>query len=275
MVTQVIVNDNTKSSLRYLKDVPAFANGKTYEFKPYINIVVGPNGSGKSTLLKLISDFMLCNHSMCSKAPNDAMSAIHELRFFDSSRAIDGDMFCDGVDIKSDYAGICFRYKPISEYTEADTNKCVENMALFVDGKRSSVGQQSLSALKALFHTMFAGKHDVNFPHEQMKRLFEKSNDLWQKNFNQYVDYIKRNTVKMYPDDFQYTVLLDEPDRNLDIDNVMELYPVLSTKKEMTQIIAVIHNPILIYKLSKVAHINFIEMEEGYVDKIKKFVEGA
>lgn len=275
MVTQVIVNDNTKSSLRYLKDVPAFANGKTYEFKPYINIIVGPNGSGKSTLLKLISNFMLCDNSMCSKAPVDTRSAMLELKYFDSTRVLDGDMFCDGVDIKSDYAGICFRYKPVSEYTQADTNKCVENFSLFMDGQSSSIGQQSVRALQALFHTMFSGKNDVNFPHKQMQRLFENMNELWQKNFNAYVDYIKRNRVEIKEEDFQYTVLLDEPDRNLDIDNVMELYPVLSTEKEMTQIIAVIHNPILIYKLSKVAHINFIEMEEGYVDKIKKFVEGA
>lgn len=275
MVTEVIVNDNTRSSLKYLSEVPAFANGKSYKFKPYINIIVGPNGSGKSTLLKLISDFMLCNHSMYSKAPNDIKEAMTELKFFDAVRMIEGDMFRDGVDIKSDYAGICFRYKPISEYNETDTNKCVENLSLYMDGKKSSIGQQTLRALQALFHTMFNSNRDVNFPHEQLGRLFDSANDLWKNNYNKYVDYIRKNRVKIKEEDFQYTVLLDEPDRNLDIKNVMELYPVLSTEKEMTQIIAVIHNPILIYKLSKLDYINFIEMEEGYIDKIKKFVEGA
>ena len=38
----------------------------------------------------------------------------------------------------------------------------------------------------------------------------------------------------------------------------------------MTQLICVIHNPILIYKLSKLNYINWIELSEGYLDKIKE-----
>ena len=37
----------------------------------------------------------------------------------------------------------------------------------------------------------------------------------------------------------------------------------------MTQLICVIHNPILIYKLSKLKYINFIELTEGYLEEIK------
>ena len=37
----------------------------------------------------------------------------------------------------------------------------------------------------------------------------------------------------------------------------------------MTQLICVIHNPILIYKLSQLDYINFIEMTNGYLDDIK------
>ena len=37
----------------------------------------------------------------------------------------------------------------------------------------------------------------------------------------------------------------------------------------MTQLICAIHNPILIYKLSKLEHINFIEMTAGYLKEIK------
>ena len=38
----------------------------------------------------------------------------------------------------------------------------------------------------------------------------------------------------------------------------------------MTQLICVIHNPILIYKLSKLDYINFIELTEGYLNEIKE-----
>lgn len=61
-------------------------------------------------------------------------------------------------------------------------------------------------------------------------------------------------------------------DRNLDINNIMDLYKVLSFHKPQTQIIAVIHNPALIYKLSKLDCVNFIEMTKGYLKKITGFM---
>lgn len=42
--------------------------------------------------------------------------------------------------------------------------------------------------------------------------------------------------------------------------------------KPQTQIIAVIHNPALIYKLSKLDCVNFIEMTKGYLKKITGFM---
>lgn len=41
---------------------------------------------------------------------------------------------------------------------------------------------------------------------------------------------------------------------------------------ESTQIIAIVHNPALIYKLSKLDCVNFIEMTEGYLNKTCTFV---
>ena len=61
---------------------------------------------------------------------------------------------------------------------------------------------------------------------------------------------------------------MDEPDRNLDIDNIDEVVGVLGTPKEMTQIIAAVHNPLIIGQLSKKSYINFIEMTPDYVSKV-------
>lgn len=78
--------------------------------------------------------------------------------------------------------------------------------------------------------------------------------------------------ARLYIITFEYTILMDEPDRNLDIDNIMDLYNVLSFHKPQTQIIAVIYNPALIYKLSKLDHVNFIEMTKGYLKKVVSFM---
>ena len=51
--------------------------------------------------------------------------------------------------------------------------------------------------------------------------------------------------------------------------NNNENLPIRYSYKLMTQLICVIHNPILIYKLSKLEHINFIELTEGYLEEIK------
>ena len=51
--------------------------------------------------------------------------------------------------------------------------------------------------------------------------------------------------------------------------NNNENLPIRYSYKLITQLICVIHNPILIYKLSKLKHINFIELTEGYLKEIK------
>lgn len=57
--------------------------------------------------------------------------------------------------------------------------------------------------------------------------------------------------------------------RSDSLDNIEQVKGILSFHKEHTQMIAVVHNPLLIYALSKVEHIHFIELTKGYVKKVK------
>lgn len=68
MTTKVIINDNTQTPLSHLHKLDAFKNGKEYEFKPGINIIIGRNGCGKSTLMNLIALYTLCYKKECDKA---------------------------------------------------------------------------------------------------------------------------------------------------------------------------------------------------------------
>lgn len=61
-------------------------------------------------------------------------------------------------------------------------------------------------------------------------------------------------------------------DKFVDMPKCMADKKVLSFHKPQTQIIAVIHNPALIYKLSKLDCVNFIEMTKGYLKKITGFM---
>ena len=52
MIEKIVIRDNKKSPVRYLPEIPLFKNGKVFEFKPGVNVIVGKNGCGKTTLMK-------------------------------------------------------------------------------------------------------------------------------------------------------------------------------------------------------------------------------
>lgn len=66
--------------------------------------------------------------------------------------------------------------------------------------------------------------------------------------------------------------MIDEPDSSLDLGHIEELYKMFKFHKEQTQIIMVLHNPILIAALSKIPEVNFIEMSDGYLYKVKHII---
>lgn len=73
MITSVKIKDNTKTPFEYVSGIEAFENGREFIFKPGVNVIIGKNGSGKSTLLNIISMYMLCEKSMCSEMPIEAL----------------------------------------------------------------------------------------------------------------------------------------------------------------------------------------------------------
>ena len=109
----------------------------------------------------------------------------------------------------------------------------------------------------------FSGKASLSFP---------KLRDWRKERYAAYIDYVKEHRIKPTEEEKEITILMDEPDRNLSLDNIKEIQGILSFHKPQTQLIAVIHNPLLIYNLSKIEDTNIIEMTEGYVHKVKSII---
>lgn len=147
----------------------------------------------------------------------------------------------------------------------------INNLSLYMNGASRSSGEKNLHAMNSLFDFVF-NQDEYAFPIQKLMEFKKKSNEFWANRIDNLLKYYKDNHVVLMEKDFEYTILMDEPDRNLDIDNIMDLYKVLSFHKPQTQIIAVIHNPALIYKLSKLDCVNFIEMTKGYLKKITGFM---
>ena len=275
MITKVQITDNSKLPLKYAKELDAFKNGKTYNFKGGVNVIIGKNGSGKTTLMKMIAMYMLCNDSLCSQLPNFAnYGTLRMNSLFEDNK----EELLDGIKITADYAGVVYNCLPHQEMNNKDILDNATNFGYYLSNRGASTGEAIVNSVGQLFKFAFKNKN-IQFPLKELKDLADKKqcNDFWGERFANLLKYYKDNANRLITqEDFEYTFLLDEPDRNLDITNIDSVYQVLSYRKEMTQLIAVIHNPILIYKLSSIRgknKVNFIELTNGYLNDIKNVFE--
>lgn len=165
MITSVKIKDNTKTPFEYVSDIEAFENGREFIFKPGVNVIIGKNGSGKSTLLNIISMYALCEKSMCSEMPTEALDFPP---IFD-----DDDKVFDGIDISSDYAGKVFRLLPSAEMNRDSVLKNISNLDLYVNNIRRSYGEKVVLSLESLFNLMF-GQKDYTFPIQDLVEYKKK-----------------------------------------------------------------------------------------------------
>lgn len=251
MVYKVVIKDNKKSPIRYLPDLDNFQNGKEFIFKPGVNVIVGENGCGKTTLMNLIKKYLLVDFNDCGKG-------MYRSNFNSLYDGLAQTSFLDGVDVYADYQKNTFRLSHAGEKENNQALKTFEDFGTMFNQKHSSTGESVLVAINSLFSYMFGKKAKLTYDYSQ----FKESDPL-------YWEYIK---IHQQEGSDEWTILMDEPDRNLDIENIDQIKGILSFHKPQTQMIAVVHNPLLICSLSKKKNINIIEMTEGYVDKVKKLV---
>jgi hypothetical protein len=208
-------------------------------------------------MLNIIRDYLMIDGERCGAGLfNGNIDKVLNGTFFDEVRAMK-----DGVEIYADYELNTFNYTP---FESRDNRVFLERgryseIMLKMDSNSMSKGQQTTFALSTLFQKIFGKNAVLKFDYKSVFGRYES-----------YMEYIEKHKIE---NNKVWTILMDEPDSSVDIDHIIELYNILSYKKEHTQIICVIHNPFLIAKLADVKDVNMIEMSRGYVRKIKKEVE--
>ena len=251
MIESLKITDFSDLPLPYVGDIEFFKDKKEIVFDKNINIIVGANGSGKSTLIKLLALYTLCPESTYS-----VQGATAKLdKRFDDMMSSEGGVF-DGAEVKADYTKKTFHLIGADDIHD----ELIENMVQLkkkVSKAMSSTGESGIYSINSLWDEMF-GMKDYSFPPCNME---------WQYPLRQ---YYKRNSIGH---DNIFTVLMDEPDKGLDIENVMQLHGIINAKREDTQLIISLHNPALIYKLYMQHDFKFIETSKGYLFKIVKFFE--
>lgn len=257
MIESVEIVDNTNTPIGYLPELENFRNGTKFEFKPGVNIIIGENGSGKTTLMNLIRAYLMVNvRTIGSGMFNTVLGKCHR-------GGLDSEGFTGGVIVKADYGRQVFNYTKIDSGIDVDVTASDEAI-----GFGEVLSQHMLSTGQSN-NSMLAGMFDVAFSLPKSKLRFDYRTVMDYYGYKDRMKYIEDNTIE----GDEYTFLIDEPDASIDINGIMDLYSIFSFHKDECQIIAVLHNPLLISSLSRLDNVNFIEMSAGYRSKVDVSVD--
>lgn len=262
MIEKIIITDRKNLWLPYMSEVLHEAE---YNFTSGVNIIVGENGCGKSTLFKAIYDYMLANNGIYSSVPDRRL-------LFPRSKILDNQI-PNGMKVKADYKSRLYR---LISFQDTCANEKIfdhdANLEMFATLQHTSKGEECHHGFYKMLDIMFRVGKEYDF----IQELTDKKKQLGNNNdgfCDKYIQYYKENQI---PWNGKVTMLLDEPDNNLDVINLKHLYDMLTFEHPEIQVIAIIHNIALIKKLLEAKDkgtidINFIEMTPDYLKMVKDF----
>ena len=265
---------------------------KTFTFHPTkINVLFGPNGSGKSTIIKELANYCLCgNRDAC-----DGFTNPYHLE----PLYINGSIF----DESSKYTLSNYRKSLSLNGKRNDVSVVWDGGAVFnenINGRRTTgsvgdlVGGLFSSGLDEFIY--LANRSKISLGQNTMY-LIQKLTEICE-NIPTLSDF--ENQVKKHNDNGPWyktgclalkhinkhhkagatmTLLLDEMDKSLDIENTLLLYrdflPALQQKYGI-QIILVSHSPIMLTNIIQDSpNYNFISIDKKYTKQMKELFKGV
>jgi hypothetical protein len=279
----------TDSAFGYETHLPSL-QGKTYEFKQGLNVIVGKNGCGKTALLNVIRKLTFCDGTYSSDfVRGHGEYMLHRKNNYECG-------YWQDAKLVGDYTYSVWNLRKNEDVAEYDWCSSSENLAQRFGEKDLSAGQQVYrSLLMMMAYMMFGyentseqkvenGKDARDFKkcaldviereYERQKKTSRGKGDGWHDMFEAMRDYYAENSVEGFKG---ITMLLDEPDKGMDVFNVKEMYDFLvhhgDFEKNGMQVICVLHNIGMIHRLKALGTANFIEMSDGYIDEVEKFFD--
>ena len=262
--------------------------GKTFEFKPGLNVIVGRNGSGKTALLNVIRHLTFCDELFSSSiADKREYWELHTQNSYDKG-------FWHLVDLRADYRLCTFNLRKSSDFHSSDFASSTDNFLQTMNGFKRSEGENVLDSLVMMAAYSNHGdkwtqRHRKGYkkpkkdeyghlPHHYFDRQVlcyikvkaaKEKGGYWGTMWNHLLDYYSKNDDKTLENGLTY--LMDEPDKGMDIYNVNMLYNWIGKGEGNIQDIVVLHNIGLIHRIFNERKANFIELSEGYLDDVENF----
>jgi len=251
MITELRITDRENTPIKWWTKVKGLQRRKVFRFEPGLNLIVGPNGSGKSSILKALATLTHCHQGGVPKVTNESIQVFHRRWNKKTEKKV-----LDGMEIVTDGQPVHF-FDP-----EATPGLMAGGTAFDYDfgmvGIQDMFGPQSSSSGQAVLMRMgrilMAAKDlPAGAVVEEAARVY-KDEELWE---------VAKRGLEGTIEKGQRTVLLDEPDRSLDLLNQVTVWAALHRWMPHIQIIVASHNPLAFGR--KRAH--YIETVKGYTEE--------
>lgn len=241
MIAALHIDDPTRTIIPWWSKVTALQGVTTWHFTPGLNILWGPNGSGKTSIV-----LALAKLTHCAQGGTPAITRSSVEPFLDPERTPDGVWLeQDGQPVvhvdPGRMAGIVG-----GGFDDDFFDAGLKNILA-----KGSAGQLSTFRWNEI---MRAGP-----PAEVVDSLGTCVNDLWLEAKARAVQSLAA-TIPKGP----RTILMDEPDRSIDLPAQATFWKSL-THPKVPQVIVATHSPFAVDILGA----NYIELEPGYLEKCR------
>lgn len=257
MISELRIDDLSRSCVHHAREVPFFKEHKAIEFKPGLNILWGGNGTGKSTILTAIARMLHCEQGGRTCITKDSLSAVFEVPSKDlkARHGERSDTLADGLSPVHD--GQCvLHFDPGHAIGLVGGGAGFDwdfgSMGIANTMFRGSSGQTTLARVNEVLGNIVKPE---TWPAIEWK--VDRKSEWLAPKASQIEAFLKGTLKRGQP-----TVLLDEPDRSLSMKLQAGLWTNLAARyAKNVQVIAASHSPLALH----LPGVNYVEMAPGYL----------